>query len=143
MTTDFLTEADEADIVAAIRAAERETSGEIRVHIEASSEKDHFERAKDVFRELKMDATDLKNGVLIYMAVNDRHFVICGDKGIDAVVPDDFWDCTKDAMQDHFRRGDFKAGLIAGILRAGEKLREFFPWQEGDSDELSNEISRS
>lgn len=143
MAEDFLTKEDELDIVAAIQAAEKETSGEIRVHIEATTEKEPFDRAKEVFHELKMDATQLKNGVLIYMAVNDKKFIVCGDKGIDDAVPDDFWDCTKDAMQEHFRNGDFKSGLIAGIRRAGEKLREFFPYQEGDTDELSNEISRS
>lgn len=143
MGFDFLTKDDELDIVEAIKKAEKETSGEIRVHIEATTEKEAFERAKEVFHDLGMDATELKNGVLIYMAYLDHTFVICGDRGIDDAVPDDFWDCTRDVMQQHFRKGEFKAGFIAGIARAGEKLQEFFPWQEDDTDELSNEISRS
>lgn len=138
----FLTEQEEQEVVNAIRTAERATSGEIRVHLESSHPDEAFDRAREVFHELGMDATELKNGVLIYVAVDDHQFAICGDKGIDDVVPDDFWDCTRDVMQAHFRKGNFKQGLIDGILRAGEKLKEFFPWQEGDQNELSNEISK-
>lgn len=139
---DFLTSEEEQQIVEAIRIAEKETSGEIRVHIEKTTSIAAFDRALEVFHLLKMDNTKLQNGVLIYVAVDDHSFVICGDKGIDKVVPSDFWDCTRDAMQEQFRKGDFKQGLINGITRAGEKLQQYFPWEEGDSDELSNEISK-
>lgn len=137
-----MTAAQEAEIVEAIRKAEQNTSGEIRVHIEKTTSIAAYDRAMEVFHLLKMDNTKLQNGVLIYLAVDDHSFVICGDKGIDAVVPDDFWDCTRDAMQLQFRRGDFKQGLIDGITRAGEKLQQYFPWKHGDTDELSNEISK-
>lgn len=139
---DFLTAAQEQEIVEAIRLAERNTSGEIRVHIEKTTSADAFERATEVFHLLKMDNTKLQNGVLIYVAVDNHAFVICGDKGIDAVVPDDFWDCTRDVMQEQFKKGDFKQGLVNGITRAGEKLQQYFPWEHGDADELSNEISK-
>lgn len=139
---DFLTAAQEAEIVEAIRKAEQNTSGEIRVHIEKTTSIAAYDRAMEVFHLLKMDNTKLQNGVLIYLAVDDHSFVICGDKGIDAVVPDDFWDCTRDAMQQQFRQGDFKQGLIDGITRAGEQLQQYFPWKHGDTDELSNEISK-
>lgn len=141
--SDLLSPDDELEIIEAIRLAEKETSGEIRVHIEKHTNSDHFKRATEVFHLLKMDNTKLQNGVLIYLAVDDRQFVILGDKGIDAAVENDFWDCTKDVMQAHFKNGDFKQGLVEGIARAGERLRQFFPWEEGDTDELSNEISRS
>lgn len=141
--SDLLSHDDEREVIEAIRLAERETSGEIRVHIEKHSNSDHFKRATEIFHLLKMDNTKLQNGVLIYLAVDDRQFVILGDKGIDAAVENDFWDCTKDVMQSHFKNGDFKQGLVEGIARAGERLRRFFPWEEGDTDELSNEISRS
>ncbi|HEX9979712.1 MAG TPA: TPM domain-containing protein [Flavobacterium sp.] len=137
----FLSVEDEQEIVEAIRRAEKETSGEIRVHIERKSTGDSFERAKEVFHMLKMDATELKNGVLIYLAVDDRAFVICGDKGIDDVVSDDFWDSTKDVMAAQFRNGNFKQGLIDGIKRAGEQLQKHFPCADDDRDELANEIS--
>ena len=139
---DLLSSAEEQEVVAAIRLAEKNTSGEIRVHIEKTTTLDAYDRAMEVFHELKMDATELQNGVLIYLAVEDRNFVICGDKGINDVVPNDFWNCTRDAMVAEFKKGDFKQGLIDGITRAGEQLQHYFPWQEGDTDELSNEISR-
>ncbi|MES2811972.1 MAG: TPM domain-containing protein [Bacteroidota bacterium] len=139
---DFLTYEEEQEIVEAIRVAERETSGEIRVHIEKTTSIDAFDRAMEVFHLLKMDQTQLKNGVLIYLAVKDHTFIICGDKGINDVVTADFWDCTKDIMAAHFKNGDFKQGLIDGITRAGEQLRKYFPWEHGDTNELSNEISK-
>lgn len=139
--TDFLTPEEEQEVVAAIQTAEKSTSGEIRVHIERATTMEPFERAKEVFHLLKMDETALKNGVLIYLAVDNHAFVICGDKGIDAVVEPDFWDCTKDIMQADFKAGNFKQGLIDGILRAGERLKQYFPWED-DKNELSNEISK-
>ena len=139
---DFLTKEEEQEIVEAIRMAEKNTSGEIRVHIEKTTSMDAYDRAMEVFHELKMDETELQNGVLIYLAVEDRNFVICGDKGINDVVQDDFWNCTRDIMVTEFKKGDFKQGLIDGITRAGEQLQKYFPWQEGDTNELSNEISR-
>lgn len=139
---DFLTKDDESAIVEAIRMAEKNTSGEIRVHIEKTTSKVHFDRALEVFHELKMDETELKNGVLIYLAVKDKNFVICGDKGINDLVPTDFWTSTKDIMVSHFKNGDFKQGLVDGITKAGEQLQKFFPFEQGDTNELSNEISK-
>lgn len=138
----FLSQEEEQEIISAIRTAEKNTSGEIRVHIEASSEKNHDDRSLEVFHMLKMNNTKDENAVLIYVAVKDKKFVIYGDKGINEVVPDDFWNTTKDVMQNYFKLGDFKQGLVAGILKAGEELQEHFPWQIDDEDELSNEISK-
>ena len=139
---DFLTKEEEQAIVEAIRMAEKNTSGEIRVHIEKTTSLDPYDRAMEVFHLLKMDETELKNGVLIYLAVKDKNFVICGDKGINDVVANDFWDCTRDIMVAHFKSGNYKQGLIDGIINAGEQLQKFFPYLDGDADELSNEISK-
>ena len=139
---DFLTKEEERDIVEAIRMAEKETSGEIRVHIEKTTSIDAFDRALEVFHLLEMDKTELKNGVLIYVAVKDKTFVICGDQGINEVVSNDFWDSTKEIMVSHFKKGDFKQGLIEGISKAGNELKLYFPYQQGDTNELSNEISK-
>ncbi|UAM97313.1 TPM domain-containing protein [Polaribacter litorisediminis] len=139
---EFLTQKDEEEIVSAIQTAEKNTSGEIRVHIEASSEKDHYERALEVFYLLKMEATKDANGVLIYVAVHDKKFVICGDEGINNVVPKDFWNATKDRIQHHFKKGNFKQGIVAGILIAGKELKAHFPYQTNDTNELSNEVSK-
>ena len=138
----FLSKEEEQEIVEAIRLAEKNTSGEIRIHLEQTTTLDAYDRALAVFQELKMDETELKNGVLIYLAIKDRTFVICGDQGINDVVPNDFWDCTRDIMVTQFNAGNFKQGLIDGILRAGEQLKQYFPWKEGDTNELSNEISK-
>lgn len=139
---DFLTEKEEEEVVEAIRAAEKTTSGEIRVHIERSSKGDIWNRAMEVFHLLKMDNTKEGNGVLIYVAIEDRNFIIYGDKGINEVVPKDFWESTKDAIVAEFKKGRFKQGLINGILQAGEQLQQHFPWSEGDVNELSNKISK-
>lgn len=139
---DFLTAQEEQEIVDVIRIAEKNTSGEIRVHLEKSSKIDAFNRAMDVFHYLKMDNTKEQNGVLIYVAVEDKTFVIYGDKGINDVVEKNFWNTTKDAIQTQFKSGYFKQGLVDGILKAGEVLEKHFPWQHNDINELPNEISK-
>ena len=138
---EFLTKAEEQEIIDAIRTAEKNTSGEIRVHLENHTDKNPYDRALEVFYQLEMNNTKDQNGVLIYVAVEDHKFVICGDKGINDVVSNDFWNATKDLMQSHFKAGRFKTGLVEGILKAGHELKDHFPWQEDDEDELSNEIS--
>ena len=142
-TEDFLSKAEEQEIVLAIVEAEKNTSGEIRVHIEEHTEKSPLERAQEVFFELKMDETQDRNGVLFYICVSDKKFAIIGDKGINEAVEADFWDCTKDTVIANFKEGNYKKGLVEGILRAGERLKKYFPFQSDDTNELSNEISRS
>lgn len=139
---DFLSAKEEQDIVDAIRNAEKDTSGEIRVHIEKTSKIDPYKRAIEVFYLLKMDNTKLQNGVLIYVAVADKSFAIYGDKGINNVVADNFWNTTRDIIQQHFKLGNFKQGLVEGIKEAGTQLKTYFPWQQDDTNELTNEISK-
>lgn len=139
---DFLSKKDEKAIVEAIRQAEKNTSGEIRVHLEPTTEDDPLNHAAEVFHDLGMDQTEARNGVLIYIAVEAHKFVIFGDKGIYEKVPHDFWDSTRDEMQQHFRHGHFREGIIAGVLHAGEQLQKYFPWSDSDSNELSDEVSR-
>jgi uncharacterized membrane protein len=139
---DFLSKDEELEIVEAIRIAEAKTSGEIRVHIEKNTSLAPLERAKEVFHQLKMDLTKFENGVLIYIAVESHTFAIYGDKGINRVVPDDFWDSTRDAIRNHFKQGNFKQGLIDGILKAGEQLQNHFPWNNDDKNELPDTISK-
>ena len=139
----FLSSSDEIAVVEAINEAEKNTSGEIRIHIENHSEKPPLERAKEVFFELKMNETQARNGVLFYIGVADHSFAILGDEGIDKVVEADFWDCTKNVVIENFKSGKFREGLVEGIKNAGEKLKVHFPFNLGDENELSNEISRS
>jgi len=143
VTEDFLTTLEEQEIVDAIQTAEKNTSGEIRVQIEAQNEKPPFERAQEVFFSLNMNMTLARNGVLFYVNVSNKSFVILGDEGINKVVESDFWDCTKDIVLEHFKEKKFKDGLVAGILRAGERLKAYFPFQADDTNELPNEISKS
>lgn len=138
---DFLSKEEEQAIVEAIRVAEKNTSGEIRVHLEKSTSTDALARAVEVFNLLEMHKTKDSNGVLFYVAVKDKVFAICGDKGINEKVPADFWNSTKDIIASHFKSGNFKQGLVDGILKAGEQLKHHFPYQDDDTDELSNEIS--
>lgn len=138
----FLTPADEQAIVAAIQQAEKNTSGEIRVHVENNSEKPPLERAQEVFQQLGMHATAARNGVLFYVSVSNRTFAIMGDEGIDKVVEPDFWDCTKDIVIAHFKEGRFAQGLSEGILRAGDRLKTYFPYVDDDKNELPDTISR-
>ena len=139
---DFLTPEEESEIVKAISQAEKNTSGEIRVHIENHNEKPPLERAQEVFNFLGMDNTLMRNGVLFYVGVSDHTFAIIGDEGIHKAVEEDFWDCTKDTVISHFKEKKYKDGLVAGILRAGERLQQYFPFSNDDSNELSNEISK-
>ena len=105
---DFLTKKEEEEIVEAIRIAENKTSGEIRVHIERTTDKDVYERTLDVFHLLKMDNTKERNGVLIYVAVDDKAFVIFGDEGINNIVGSEFWNSTRDKIASQFKLGKFK-----------------------------------
>lgn len=139
---DFLSAEEEKDIVEAIRESENNTSGEIRVHIENCANKDCFKRAEEVFYFLNMHNTKDKNGVLFYVAADDRKFVVIGDKGIDKVVPDDFWNSIKNRVTGEFAKGNHLDGLVLGIIEAGQKLQQYFPYHKDDINELPDEISK-
>ena len=137
----FFTKQEKERIKAAIAEAERNTSGEIRIHMDNHCRGDVMDRAAWWFANLKMHRTELRNGVLFYLCVKDKKFAILGDAGINAVTPDDFWDHIKEKMLARFSEGKFAEGLETGILMAGEALRQHFPYQDGDKNELSNDIS--
>lgn len=139
---DFLTPQEEAEIIEAIRQAERNTSGEIRVHLETHCSTNPFDRATQVFDLLHMQNTKYSNGVLIYVAVEDKILVILGDIGINKVVETNFWETTKEIIIQHFKIGAIKDGLVSGILNAGKKLKEHFPIDFNDTNELPNTISK-
>lgn len=128
-------------IVEAIKQAELNTSGEIKVHIENHCRGDVEQRSLLVFNKLKLNETKLRNGVLIYLAVKDRKFAILGDEGINNVVEEGFWNDVKDLMLSHFKDGHFAEGLEQGILCCGEKLKTYFPYQTDDTNEIPDDIS--
>jgi uncharacterized membrane protein len=140
-SSNFITLADQELIVKSIESAEMNTSGEIRVHIESSCKSDPIERAVYIFNKLKMFKTKERNGVLIYIAFKSRKFAIIGDTGINAKVPENFWDEVKEKLLNYFALGDIVSGLTLAIYMSGEKLKEYFPYQKDDINEQSNEIS--
>lgn len=137
----YLTEKDKLEITNAIRVAETNTSGEIRVHLEKHCVGEVLDRAAYLFEKLEMHKTKLRNGVLFYVAVEDKKFAILGDGGINQKVPEDFWESTKDVVIEKLKEGKIAKGLASGIIKAGEQLKAHFPYQDDDVNELSDEIS--
>lgn len=125
----------------AITQAERNTSGEIRVHVENRCNGDALEETKMLFSKLGMHNTAQRNGVLFFIAVKDKKFAVWSDEDINSKVPADFWDLIKNKMEEDFAKGNFTDGLILAIISAGVQLKKYFPLQENDENELSNEIS--
>ena len=137
----FFTKEQQAHILASVREAEKETSGEIRVHIETSFEGDVLDRAAWVFNKLGMHKTAERNGVLFYLAVDNRKFAIIGDAGINSKVPSGFWNEISDLLIKRFRENKFTEGLSEGIILTGKQLKTHFPCRKDDVNELSDEIS--
>jgi uncharacterized membrane protein len=137
----FFSREQQDQIIAAVKEAENETSGEIRVHIESKCPDDVLDRASWIFKKLDMHKTAERNGVLFYLAVSDRKFAIIGDAGINAKVPAGFWDCIKELLRKEFLAGRFTEGLSEGIKMAGIQLKSHFPYKKGDVNELSDNIS--
>lgn len=137
----YLTEEDKLKIKNAIRVAETNTSGEIRVHIEKFCKGDVLDQAAYVFEKLEMQKTELRNGVLFYLAVEDRKFAILGDAGINSKVPGDFWEDISKKVIEKCKKGEIAEGIAEGVIQAGEQLKKHFPFKSGDINELSDEIS--
>ncbi|MGL5681563.1 MAG: TPM domain-containing protein [Marinifilaceae bacterium] len=135
------TDAERQQMVAAIEQAELNTSGEIRVHIENRCKHEALDRATEVFADLKMHKTALRNGVLIYIALDDHKLAILGDAGINAVVPAGFWSKVKEEMVSSFKQGHIVDGICRAVNECGELLKKDFPYQDDDINELSDDIS--
>lgn len=131
----------EQDVIKqSIEWAEKATSGEIRVCVESKCEVDAYERAVECFSELQMEATKLRNGVLVYVALDDKKFAIIGDEGINVLVNDNFWDSTKALMLEKFKLGHIAEGISVGIIEAGKQLKRYFPYSSDDVNELPDDI---
>ena len=138
---EFIGNHGKLQIERAIKEAELNTSGEIRVHIEYKCPQDPLQRAVYIFNYLKMFNTQARNGVLIYVAVESRKFAIIGDAGINKVVPDNFWNSIKESMGAAFSQGKYIDGLVEAIREAGVSLKRYFPYQSDDINEQPDEIS--
>lgn len=138
----FLTKEQEQTIISAIKEAETNTSGEVRVHIEDKCKAENvLDRAKEVFAELHMHETELRNGVIVYVATKDHKIAIWGDEGIHTKVGQNFWNDALDLMRKYFQADDYESGLKDAVLLIGEKLKEHFPYQKDDVNELPDDIS--
>ncbi len=138
---DFFSEEEKKEIRNSIKLAEKNTSGEIMIHVENTCPESELDRSAYWFSELKMHKTELRNGVLIYMALNDKKFAILGDIGINNKVSDNFWESTKDLMLSYFKDNEIAKGLCAGVIQVGTQLKNHFPYQDNDVNELNDDIS--
>ncbi len=144
----LFSDADLEAIAAAVAAAEGETSGEIRVHLErrlpgSGPGGDALARATEIFTRLGMHTTDEHNGVLIYLAVDDHKLAIAGDAGVHARVGDEYWQRIRDAMVERLRRGEARDAVVHAVSEVGQVLRRFFPRRPDDRNELSDRVSLS
>lgn len=137
----YLSEEQEQHIIEAIAEAELQTSGEIRIHIEANCPRDPLERSARIFHELGMDQTELQNGVLIYIASEDHKVAVYAGRGIHKQVEDGFWNDVLHLILEHFKSDNFEQGIANAVRKVGDKLRELYPYREDDTNELSDEIS--
>lgn len=141
LISDYFSREEKKDIVEAIRLAEKDTSGEIRVYFERSTKNmSVMDRAYRAFEKLKMDSTAEGNGVLFYVAFGDHECAIIGGAGIHAKVGNQFWEEELEILQSHFRRDEYVSGLQQAIRLAGERLAQYFPYQRDDVNELDDEI---
>ncbi len=138
----FFSEAEKRQITEAIHEAELQTSGEIKVHVEEHCPTDDpLERAQEIFKYLSLDHTALRNGVLFYISITDRKYAILGDEGIHKAAGDKLWHEEKTCLEKYLKIGETVKGLCKAITIAGNALKTHFPYQTGDVNEISNDIS--
>lgn len=137
----FFSRKEKKQILEAVREAEENTSGEIRVHLEHKAHGPVYGHAQKVFRRIGMTQTAQRNGVLIFLATGNKKFAVLGDVGINEKVPEGFWNDVAMIMQEHFKENKFAEGISEAVRRIGEKLKTYFPYQANDKNELSDNIS--
>ncbi len=138
----FFTEEEKQLVVNAIREAERQTSGEVRVFVESNNVYvDPMDRAAEVFYKLKMDKTEDRNGVLLYIAMKDKQLALFGDEGIYNATGEIFWNDAVKQMITNFSKENITKGMVDTILTIGKTLHEKFPFDKtNDKNELPDEI---
>ncbi len=134
---------DEERLIASIKAAELNTSGEIRIHITKYCKGDALEACKKQFEQLNMHQTKDRNAILFYLAIKSKTFSVWGDEGIHLKVHDEFWKEITQCAIDYFKKGDIVLGLETSVKMCGEKLKLYFPYHSNDKNELSDNVSFS
>ena len=139
---DFFSKDENELIVRAIRGAEQQTSGEVRVFVESKCRFiDPLDRALEIFSELKMENTQDRNAVLLYVALKDRQLAIYGDKGIHEKTGDEYWKMAVNTMVSHFNKENYATGISQCVTKIGEALQQYFPYdKKTDKNELPDEI---
>jgi uncharacterized membrane protein len=139
----FLTDIQMASLVEAIKKAEDHSTGEIRVHIDSTSEENNAKIAWEVFKTLGMDKTQERNAVLFHVNFEQKYLTIIGDKGIHEKVQQKFWNDLHDKITQAFSEKKYFEGLHNAILETGYELKKFFPIEGENPNELPNEITFS
>ncbi len=137
----FFSKKEKKQILAAVREAEKNTSGEIRLHLEFKACEPVYGHAQKVFQRIGMTKTVQRNGVLIFLATRNKKFAVLGDIGINEKVPEGFWNDVVRTMEIHFKKNRFAEGISEAVLRIGEKLKAYFPYRKDDKNELPDGIS--
>ncbi len=138
----FFSRKEKERIQSAIREVEKETSAEIRVHLERRQKgRDTLEQARESFERIGMTATQEKNGILIFLCPETRRFAVLGDSGIHEKVSQDFWEEISRAMKPHFLQDRFADGIVEAVEKIGSRVKKFFPRKTGDRNELPDNIS--
>jgi len=138
----FFTKEEDSQIIRAIQKAEKATSGELRIHLTKQIKKDPIKEAIRIFKLLGMHKTKQRNGCLILIGLKNKKVVVIGDKGINDIVGENFWDDVIHAIIEGFKKDSYTEGLEQGILMIGEKLKQYFPYATDDVNELPDEISK-
>ena len=141
--SNFLTNTEMASLVEAIKTAENDSTGEIRIHIDSTSEDHNAEIAFEVFKTLCKDKTAEKNAVLFHVNFEQKYLTIIGDEGINNCVHQNFWDVMHDYITSEFAKGNFHKALKSSVLKTGIELKKHFPIKGENPNELSNEITFS
>lgn len=136
-------EVEKEDIQQAIQYAEIDSSCEFKVHVDSKCPGNSETRAHQLFHELRVDQTAARNGILFYLILECRRFIILPDISVEKSIPKDFWDEIYNIMLIRFRKEEYALGLSEAIKRTGEKLKNYFPWDAGDQNEVPDDISLS
>jgi uncharacterized membrane protein len=139
---EFFTDEEKQSIVDAVRMAEQRTSGEVRVFVESHCRYvNAIDRAVEIFENLQMQRTELRNATLVYVAIRDRQLAVFGDEGIHQKVGNEYWANEVVKMINAFNRDNIADGIRQCVLNIGEALAMHFPYDRGtDKNELPDDI---
>jgi len=138
---EFLTAEEARRLDAAVKEAEKQTSGEIKVVLIRHCWTNIHAKAAQLFAKHGLDKTERRNCAMILLVLANREFLIYGDEGIHEKVGQGFWDDVRDAMLDKFKKDEFGEGLCIGVQRIGEKLAHYFPYQADDKEEIPDDVA--